>query len=89
MSLTWHPEGLLSLSYDHLELCILNSSQVLKVLFEGVVMIQWYARKKEKGSEQRILICNVLVLFVQIRSKHLKAELSSLHSEVDFQRLKF
>lgn len=41
-------------------------------------MIQWYARKKDKGSQQRILIYNILVLFVLIRSKHLKSELSFL-----------
>lgn len=33
-------------------------------------------------------ICNSLVLFVQIRSKYLKAEHSSQHSVVDFQMLK-
>lgn len=48
-------------------------------------MVQWYTRKKDKGSQQRILIYNILVLFVLIRSKHLKAELSSLHLEADFQ----
>lgn len=43
--------------------------------------------KKTKGSEQRILIGNILVLFVQRRSKCLKAELSSLHAVADFQML--
>lgn len=52
-------------------------------------MVQWYTRKKDKGSQRRILIYNILVLFVLIRSKHLKAELSSLHSEADFQIVKF
>lgn len=69
VSLTWHWEGLFSPSCNRSSWTYsLNSSWDLKVLFEGVVMIQWYARKKGKGSEQRILICNILVLFLQIRS---------------------
>lgn len=51
MSLAWHREGFFFhyLVISHLELYTLNSSQDLKVLFEGVVVIQRYAREKDKG----------------------------------------